>query len=498
MQKIGRIILLVVVLALPALTHADTVKLKSGQSVEGVVIKFGNEYRIKQADGTTRTVAERDVASVSKTSPPDTAAPASITPAALGSVAGEAEPTDPTEREAFKNALIFSQMRPPLNQWLQKREDETLKLLAKYPRSFLANFAVGYYVLNNVREHPVKPPGATTQWQADDLRKAGMLDTAINALKRATSLKPDSYEAWAELSTAYRLKWRAAESLDAASKSYQLHPSVETAAAVHRASNDASIVFERSKNAALQRQMDKAIAQLGTFNEQSVQDRFPLDEIQSLMPHPPQKVIGQLDVGEGFILTESGHIIAPKSLLEDDADVWVMVRYWFVKPATVVALDEANDLAMLKVDHSLPLPCLPLLTRDLSSVRNFEFQRYAWEATQSGWSTLTVRSEDRTLEHPEGFLKGMVSYSRMNPGVAAIATAVSGNNLQLIEAKTIQSFIDANKEKLGGSIPGGSLASRQTAPLSLFGDVTVLIWVTQKGSPSPADNPREMAAETGG
>jgi S1-C subfamily serine protease len=49
---------------------ADTIKLKNGKTIEGTVIKFGNSYRVKLADGTTQTIPESDVVSVVKGSAP--------------------------------------------------------------------------------------------------------------------------------------------------------------------------------------------------------------------------------------------------------------------------------------------------------------------------------------------------------------------------------------------------------------------------------------------
>lgn len=65
---VGTALVLVGVVALQAL--ADTVKLKDGTTLEGTVIKFGDSYRVKLADGTTKTVSASDVASISKGATP--------------------------------------------------------------------------------------------------------------------------------------------------------------------------------------------------------------------------------------------------------------------------------------------------------------------------------------------------------------------------------------------------------------------------------------------
>ena len=49
-----------------AIVLADTVVLKDGTSVEGTVMKFGNTYRVKTADGQTKIIPEADVKQVVK------------------------------------------------------------------------------------------------------------------------------------------------------------------------------------------------------------------------------------------------------------------------------------------------------------------------------------------------------------------------------------------------------------------------------------------------
>jgi hypothetical protein len=192
----------------------------------------------------------------------------------------------------LNDALIFSQWRPPLNSWAKQREDDVLKTLARYPRSFAANFALGYYLLTIIGDHPSAPPGSTGWPQRPDAHKLAQVDTAIAALKRATTLKPDSYQAWAELSLAYRMKWRMSESLDAAVTAYDLHPSPEMSGVVGRAAVDGETVLQFSKNPKLQTQIERARAKLAVFDGVTGQVRFPLPEIQSLLPHPGGKVAG--------------------------------------------------------------------------------------------------------------------------------------------------------------------------------------------------------------
>jgi hypothetical protein len=82
MLKIRRIIL--ILLTVFSAARADVVTLKNGQAVEGAVIKFGNEYRIKQADGTTKVVKETDVASITKVAAGAQAVSAAEEPGSVG------------------------------------------------------------------------------------------------------------------------------------------------------------------------------------------------------------------------------------------------------------------------------------------------------------------------------------------------------------------------------------------------------------------------------
>jgi S1-C subfamily serine protease len=66
-----------------AIVLADTVVLKDGTSIEGTVIKFGSQYRIKTADGQTKVVPDAQVKEVVKSgAKPPGGAPAGGTPTA--------------------------------------------------------------------------------------------------------------------------------------------------------------------------------------------------------------------------------------------------------------------------------------------------------------------------------------------------------------------------------------------------------------------------------
>jgi len=78
-------------LMIGAIVFADTVVLKDGTSIEGTVIKFGSQYRIKTADGQTKIVPEAQVKEVVKSG----GKPSGGAPTGAGGPTNTGAPTPP-------------------------------------------------------------------------------------------------------------------------------------------------------------------------------------------------------------------------------------------------------------------------------------------------------------------------------------------------------------------------------------------------------------------
>jgi len=85
-----------------AIALADTVVLKDGTSVQGTIIKFGNQYRVKQADGTTKIIAEADVKQIVKGSAPAAAGSGAAPSAGKAPVVNQAAAAGGTSFQATK------------------------------------------------------------------------------------------------------------------------------------------------------------------------------------------------------------------------------------------------------------------------------------------------------------------------------------------------------------------------------------------------------------
>jgi hypothetical protein len=167
------------------------------------------------------------------------------------------------------------------------------------------------------------------------------------------------------------------------------------------------------------------------------------------------------------------------------------MRDWWLKPATILATDPAHDLALLKVEHPVPLPCLR--PSDQSSD----------EQKHSG-TFLTYRHESNNrwlpagLEIAEGSIKTETEAVRYGAflvtprkGVTQMVTGSAGL-LTFIDGAAMRSFVDANRAQLKGVTEGPSPQNDPQGGIS-GADATVLVFVTQKGSPPPGANPAAPA-----
>ena len=62
--------------------------------------------------------------------------------------------------------------------------------------------------------------------------------------------------------------------------------------------------------------------------------------------------------GSGFAITANGYIVTNCHVVEDSSKI-TLVRDGLEYPATIVAADESNDIAILKISSStIPLPLI--------------------------------------------------------------------------------------------------------------------------------------------
>lgn len=402
------------------LVRADVVKLKSGASVEGTVIKFGGQYRVKLADGTTKVVPESDVTAVIKSTTPagpfassSTTAPA-LASANFAATKARADGVDAPilavtlwEKyiEASPTASDLAAAKTELDKWQklendnaeringkwvggderrkllkdveqlcsearEQMKDQTLQAIEKYekvirlyPNSFEANFALGYYYLckgaagSNGRGNPAE------------------LEKAVHSLEAAVKLHPNSPSALSNLGVGYAFRNRWEEAVNASYKAAKAQDNrqvvdnlvnVLIAAPPGMKANNMKVKPIIEDTATLARKY--GISMQGTRAT-----------FHYLPPEPPgtikesddadakgQSAPGVIGNGSGFLVSADGYIITNRHVVADKNRMF-RVRFddGTEKPAEVVAIDTTADIALIKIKTDKPLPFLKLASMDL-------------------------------------------------------------------------------------------------------------------------------------
>lgn len=419
------VLLAVALIGLLALQSiGDTVKLKDGSSVEGTVIKFGREYRVRLADGTTRTIPEADVVTILKGStadapvapapgvtspkPPPAAVSVSFTAAKQRADAVDAPILAVTLWEkwidANPSAAELSAAQSELQKWqkLQKDnaerikgkwvggeerqkllkevdklceeaskqlQDQTLQALEKYqkaidlyPNCFEANFAMGYYHLTK---------GAVGTTGRGNLAE---MDKAIRSLETAVKLRPNSASALSNLAIGYAFRERYEAAVLTAYKAAKIQdtqPIVENLVNCLVAAPDGM----KNNNKKVKPIIEEAwvlaqkygIGHEGTRRFHYIPPESPEEAKEpsegDKQEEGPPGIIGN---GSGFLVSADGYIITNRHVVEDKNRLF-RVRFddGSEKNAEVIAVDTESDIALIKIKTTAPLPYLRIASADL-------------------------------------------------------------------------------------------------------------------------------------
>lgn len=389
---------------------ADTVVLKNGTSIEGAVIKFGTEYRVKLADGTTKVIPESDVTRVTKgpagapvgssnfnaTKTRADAVDAPVLAVTIWEKFIESNPS-PSDLTAAKVELdkwqklnndkaeringkwVGGEDRKKLMAEVAKLcaearvqfENQTLqavekyeKVLKLYPNSYEANFALGFYYLKK------GSVGSTGRGSTPDL------DKAIRSLEFAVRMRPNSAAALSNLAVGYNFRQRYEDSVLTAYKAARLRdskPIVENlVSCIVRAPdglkrNNAKVIKIIPEAAVLAQKYGIGPQGTGKFQyvapELIIADRGGDRGDTDAKDDGPPGVIGN---GSGFLVSADGYIITNRHVVEDKNRLF-RVRFddGTEKSAEPVAIDTESDIALLKVKSESPLPFLKLAQANL-------------------------------------------------------------------------------------------------------------------------------------
>jgi hypothetical protein len=186
------------------------------------------------------------------------------------------------------------------------------------------------------------------------------------------------------------------------------------------------------------------------------------------------------------MLTEKGHVIAPKSTLREGADVWVHMYNWWLKPAKVLVTDGDNDLAILKVEHSTPLPCLKIsaTATAMPTDKSIRFDTFGIPDEWPIWRNSVFSLENGVVskDTPAWVLRHGAISATPKAGVTRMVSD-QGGAIQFAGSETMRAFIEANRQMLDGATPGDSKASAVAGFQA--SDALVLVMVLEKGSPAP-------------
>lgn len=498
---------------------ADTVTLKNGTKVEGVVIKFGTEYRVRMADGTTRVIQESDVASVGRGGVVPAARgtpPTSNSSANFAAVKSRAElQTVPilavTMWEKFIDANPGSSDLPAaqteLQKWQKLHDDHAEKINGKwiggeereklltqvaqlcgearelldhqtlqavekyekalklYPNSFEANFALGFFYL---KQGSVGPTGRGNM--AD-------LDKAIKSLETAVKLRPNSASALSNLAVGYNFRQRYEDAVVTAFKAAKLEDNKPIVANLVNTLVHAPPAMKQNNQRVRDIIPQAAIlAQKYGISPQGTgqflyipPDAAAINTNDVLAKsNAPPGVIGN---GSGFVVSPDGYIITNRHVVEDKNRIF-RVRFddGTEKPAEVAAIDTDYDIAMLRIKAEAPLPYLKLADANLpnpgakclvlgfpaASLMDFKMQVTSGEISSvDEHDPYQVTLSANTTHGNSG--GPIVDRDDNVIGILSAGTTIyNATYLKAISAGQIRQFLDRTKDKQSAAVQKGA------------------------------------------
>ena len=438
----------VCVLAWGLVALADTIILKDGSKIEATsVMKVGPQYRVKTADGQTRTIPESQVKQIIKgggapsgtgggtgtggggTASPGTTIPpkGTVTPPPAGksqpgtsssfaNTKAKAESVDapivavslwekyidtkpaPADLEAAKAELARWQQLQKDNaeringKWvggddrkkLLKQVDELVTQGAKdlqgaatvqgikkledalkiYPNSFEANFTLGFYYLTK---------GAIG---ANGRGNVQFQDKAIKSFEAATRILPTSAATWSNLAIAYNFRNRYVDSVQSAYKAAKMRDDKDIVQNLVNSIAHAPGGMQQN-NAKIKPIMEDTVILAGKHgidlkggNWRYIPvDPKDVEEAPGGDDDPKtKKRAGVVWMGSAFFVTEDGYLITnhhvatgdPKSAIQSDISFRVRFDDGTEKNAELIAVDEAADIALMKVKTESPVPFLKI------------------------------------------------------------------------------------------------------------------------------------------
>jgi S1-C subfamily serine protease len=240
-----------------------------------------------------------------------------------------------------------------------KKLEEALKL---YPNSFAANFELGYFYLNK------GIVGSSGQGNVAYMQKA------ITSLEAAARAMPSSAATWSNLAIGYNVRKNYIASVEAAYKAAKIEDSKDIVQNLINSIAHAPDGMQHN-NEKIKPIMEDAIV-LAQKHGLSLKGA----SWQYIRPHAPSEGQAPTEVaeedgkagpawrGSGFFISPSGYLITnhhvatgdPKTPVKKNITFRVRLDDGTEKNATLIAIDDSADIALMKIKTSSPVPYLKL------------------------------------------------------------------------------------------------------------------------------------------
>lgn len=171
--------------------------------------------------------------------------------------------------------------------------------------------------------------------------------------------------------------------------------------------------------------------------------------LSELFNLPPQTVTQQ-SVGSGFVIHPDGYIVTNAHVVAQTMQRKIIFSDKRELPAEIIAADPANDLAILKVDASEPLPHLPLGRSDDLMIGETVVAIGNPLGLQHTCTSGIISALNRELRFPNG-----VAYTGLIQTDASINPGNSGGPLLNVNSELIgvNSAIRGDAQNIGFAIP---------------------------------------------
>ena len=516
---------LLITLLVPAVLWAGKITLKDGTVYEGTIKKYGSSYSVKLPDGTTKFVAEPNVAKIED---PTLNGPAGSASAAPGTAGGaefqrifrqadrvddplmavtlwqnfvDKNPNSPDLELAKKELAKWQQMSKEgaekiKGKWLtgdelkkfkaevskklreardQHRGDQALKgvksleeVLKLDPNNLVANFEMGYFNLAKI----TRVEGSNK-----------LIDDSIKSLETALKSRPTSPATLTNLAIAYNFRRRYEESVVMAYKAAQLEDSKEIVQNLANALRYAppGMVRNNPKVVAILPDAKLLISRHGA-GEGWVYVRPRGDDSREDENGPASKSRkGIVGSGTGFFISDDGYIMTNRHVAAAGDKLIVRLSDGTQKVAEKVVIDDEQDIAIIKIvnEPKTPLPFIRLAAYDAPNVGSDVTVMGFPLGAAMGWNIKITRGVVTSVEDNKDRECDVVVDAQVNPGNSGGPMLDKyGNLLALVAMKTLadetissyglgistgrlRKFLDHQKDKLSAI---KMLAAEKTTP----------------------------------